>query len=1305
MFEIFKNDVKVGDKVKLYLITGKEPEGVVLVMDQNFVVLEVENQVKSKFFDKLIGGWDLIQSPSAKPDFFLKNVTSNSLEINHELLIEQFLKFKTSLADDTLKSFLESNASLIDVTEDSYIVIDDNGHKYSIANTKIFDESLIAVKREFRSGDKIKVILGQKYHKKVAIASTATLPNTLNYYVNIFHHFLNSFNYEKADLVLLILRSIIHENEHLGIIIREFKRTYTRRKKTEIPPNPVSVKEKNGNDQIFKSVEKEINDLIRQSKFDFALQQIELELAKDTIEDKYKSGLLLKKAQIYSSVNNPDASELAYEQLVAFNEKIKSPTNNLSHLYTELARLQSQKIGKKEIAIKSVKRALEYNSKNNFASNLLKQLESNYKKVKHPLDSVDLEEHLLIDAKDDRSVISNMINLDLKEHRYAHPEIIKNGGLPTAYIAQLIIKEARDSGGIKVTENFPLYLEAAKAFSELNIGSYDLTDYLEAVSYYSMLKGNSLYDQYKYNLLNKEIDHQNLNRLNDSACDYYIETLNILSNIDSKSLIVVLTNFLQLKVVNLYLQSSKSYDFDELFNTKFATLFNNCSSSRVDSVKWISIKSIIDIGSNSTSLWNKLNGIFQSEIKFTTLFNHRQTKMLINSRLGCKIDLELTARDFLVSCFRYQRELTKSYTSKINSIIDIEFTPMNFRMINEKWLSLAKHNNVLQETDKETFSVIENLLQIIQPYLNRNDKERGYMLYSVIKKLESQLVFINQNTTFYGRAFFYRLLKQWRVEVAELFEEKIAQSYPLLLIDIDPPYYVEVDRKFSVPLIIKNEGDATAEGYHLKLLFESTEYEEEVEFLFDIAEELPSKGKKELNFNIPPELLEDSNAVELKAEIEALYQKNRLPAKRYEFTVEREPSSLLSIQDIPWRTGNSTPESLFFGRNKLIGDLFNHYLSTDRDKPYILYGLTRTGKSSVLEYLRKRIDGSQLKTGGKVTTYIGFEWELQEISNNTNAREFYNDILYERLFCNLKLMLERDGRWDNSLQITDKAKFTDFKKILEFLKSKDYYPVIFVDEFSYIMDLMNKGTIGKPFLAALREYSLNGLVSFVFAGTYDIRKLITDEKYGITGQLVHVIEYQVDKIAPDDAESLITIIDDKLSFTPEAIDHIKHLSGNIPYFIQIICKNCGDYAVENKRRYIGYPELEKVIQILTGETSSENSMISRLPVGIFQNNQYSTSDPKETEVLISTLCFFNKKNLVPRGIASYEIEEFWAQKGLITFKSKLATSFQSLIDRKILVDLLDESMPVYKFSVDLFRRWWSTSHQDINLEISTLEQE
>ena len=59
MFDLLKQDVKVGNKVKLYLVTGKEPEGVVMEIGENFILLQIEDGTKSKFFDKLIGGWDI----------------------------------------------------------------------------------------------------------------------------------------------------------------------------------------------------------------------------------------------------------------------------------------------------------------------------------------------------------------------------------------------------------------------------------------------------------------------------------------------------------------------------------------------------------------------------------------------------------------------------------------------------------------------------------------------------------------------------------------------------------------------------------------------------------------------------------------------------------------------------------------------------------------------------------------------------------------------------------------------------------------------------------------------------------------------------------------------------------------------------------------------------------------------------------------------------------------------------------------------------------------------------------------------
>ena len=185
---------------------------------------------------------------------------------------------------------------------------------------------------------------------------------------------------------------------------------------------------------------------------------------------------------------------------------------------------------------------------------------------------------------------------------------------------------------------------------------------------------------------------------------------------------------------------------------------------------------------------------------------------------------------------------------------------------------------------------------------------------------------------------------------------------------------------------------------------------------------------------------------------------------------------------------------------------------------------------------------------------------------------------------------------------------------------------------------------------------------------------------------------------------MIQVLGDKLVFTKEAVDHIHRLSGDVPYFVQMICKYCGFYAVENKRSIIGYPELEHVIKILTGEISpSENSLVKTLPDNVFQNNMFSPADPKEVNVLITSIVHFNRENKEhPRGVSMVELQELWAAKRVSAFTAKLADSIELLTKKRVLKDALDEDLPVYTITVDLFRRWWSIHHPDITVEIGTI---
>lgn len=1139
MFELFKKDIKVGNNVKLYLTSGKEPEGKVLEIGENFVLIEGPDNKINRLFDKLIGGWDLIIDSQTKP---------------------------------------------------------------------------IAKKG----------------------------------------------------------KAIINK---------------------------------------LKVIEKDVNNLIQNSLYQEALVQIENEIASNTLDNKYKSSLLLKKAQIFSSLNEPNNSEIAYKQLILFNEEISSSHNNLSHLYTELARLQSTSSEKIEDSLSSIQNALKYNPNNQFASNLYRQIELKLGKstIESRKSNYPPDNNLAIEIDDQGSDISKLIDIDIKEHKYTHPDILKNGGKSTAYLAKNILEQAKSTRKIEVSGRYPLYLEAAKAFSELNIGSYDLQDYQEAVAYYSLFKGNALYFQFKEKIIQKGLELIPLLRLKDSACSYYIEALNVLSNINPKSLLIILADYLKMNISTYHIEQSIDINYNTLFKQQFADVFKFCLKNKDQEIEKIAYKTILSVGTSSTLAWNQLASLEQGTGRLYHEFYNEKNRLriyaLLNKINHSETKSELGPKDFLKQTFKQRRNTEINFLGNFNRIIFDGFDPGAFSSLKTKWDELVHYEYLLNDTDLETKNEVEKIILIVQPYLNRNKTERTNILLQSRSIVERQIRFINQNTTFFGRSLFYGLLSKWKKDIDALLDEKIAQAYPALELIVDPPYYINYEGETSAQLVIKNIGETTSEGFYLLFTLRYPN-EQTVEIPFESDAEISAGTKIETSIIIPKDLVENKEIVELQINAQARYQNKLLMIQEFQFTIEVEPESALVYDDIPWRDGPIPPEFLFKGRRKLIADLAQHYLSVEKDKPYILYGLTRTGKSSVMEYLRKNLEGDSLLTNGREKTVITFSWELSEAASQNNAQDFYYYILYQQTFEIIENQFIKDHRDISGLKITEKAKFKDFKTILDFLDKQDLYPIFFVDEFSFIKLLIDNRTINSAFLHSLRQFSLNGLASFIFSGTYDIKGLIKDPKYGITGQLVNAVEYQINEISNEAAEELINVIDDKLSFTETAVKHIQFLSGNIPYFIQIICKYCGYYASENKRRVIGYPELEKVVRILVGrDNSNAKSFVKTLSETTFQNNQFSPADPKEVFVLISSIAHFNKDELKPRGVGFHELQKLWADKNLSSFRSRLADAIEILKEKKILVQEEDEFLPTYKFSVDLFRRWWSIHNPDINLILTTLTSE
>ena len=831
---------------------------------------------------------------------------------------------------------------------------------------------------------------------------------------------------------------------------------------------------------------------------------------------------------------------------------------------------------------------------------------------------------------------------------------------------------------------------------------------MEAVAFYAVYKANFLFNQFNKDI--KSINPSNilyLKRLKDSACSYYIESLNLLSNTNSNMLSMILCNYIKLNVAILNLENNQDVDLSGNFNKIFLSCINN-SNVAVSEIVW---KTIIEVGAASSNAWNSLwkrekrVKAIQWRIEFNKALKDISKQKgiydIINRQNHSDIDTNLPPGSFLKQALSYRQKRLSEYAEILSKIIKEELNIHLLSSLIDLWKHLEAFFDLLNSTETESKIQVDKILLILKPYSNRNQIERTNLLIQVQRLIEEQLLFINQNTTYFGRTFFFPLLNKWKRVVINALEKKIVDTMPQLVVVADPPYIVDIDGSKVVNLLVKNQGESTAEGCIMIPNVIDLATGASIKGKNTYSNEIPSGNNLEVPMKLPPSM-NSVESIKLLMSITAIYQGKELAANEFEFTLEKEPESTLKYEDIPWNDGPIPVEHMFKGRKQILDMLIKHYTSIERDKPYILYGLTRTGKSSILKYLRNSLDKKQITISGEQYCIATFYWDLSQASSFGNAHDMWEYLLFDQFNEYLEPYIGAEGY--KELNMPERPRAKELSNALTFLHKRHIYPIFFVDEFSFIKVLMDNSVVNPAFLHTLRQFSFEAKAGFIYAGTYDVDALLEDPKYGIQGQLVGCKKEQISEIDKHSAEELIQVLGDKLVFTKEAVDHIHRLSGDVPYFVQMICKYCGFYAVENKRSIIGYPELEHVIKILTGEFSpSESSLVKTLPDNVFQNNMFSPADPKEVNVLITSIVHFNRENKEhPRGVSMVELQELWATQKVSAFTAKLAYSIELLTKKGVLRDALDEDLPVYTITVDLFRRWWSIHHPDITVEIGTI---
>jgi hypothetical protein len=92
MLDLFKQDIKIGDEVKIYLITGKEPQGTIIEIGTNFILMKNQDGSISRIFEVLFGGWDLLNDVDKTTNFDDQDsqvLLSDGMEVNDSINIEE----------------------------------------------------------------------------------------------------------------------------------------------------------------------------------------------------------------------------------------------------------------------------------------------------------------------------------------------------------------------------------------------------------------------------------------------------------------------------------------------------------------------------------------------------------------------------------------------------------------------------------------------------------------------------------------------------------------------------------------------------------------------------------------------------------------------------------------------------------------------------------------------------------------------------------------------------------------------------------------------------------------------------------------------------------------------------------------------------------------------------------------------------------------------------------------------------------------------------------------------------------------
>ncbi len=1353
--DYFKQDIHVGDIAIIELTSGKSIQGEVLEIGE-FVLIKEEGGKTMRLLDGIIGGWELVdptksrkvyesakegeEKDKPRPDGVSpKNVGDISLDQLQEKTSRPRLVHLGNSLDALSTVFNDVNNEENARKLTPLGSIKKIGPKFSFimdhkSGQDVYTPVSEIVDKKVTSGSL--VVYSYEKNNKGVVATTVHKASSVADALLVAKHLSESGEFRKAIEVLMHILDEYPQNVGASAMIETIKgllfpnkakgkshsspskrdkvngslslvSARAERPKSLVgshPEKPAIIEAKETKDALplnlpkmtegeCREKERELDTLIRNGEREQCLELSYQLLTQKCPTPKYLRSYLDRVANTEVALNHNKEAISALAQLIHFSE-IQPDTKaaNLAHLYVSLARL-FRKEGQKGDAEKALNCAEFLGASSNVVQSLRDQLSGSTIALPEQSNTANNPQPGELGPT---ISVSTMLQQDV-EQAVTSMSVDSD---PDQLLSRAV--EESGPGSNKTYEvKAQFFLEAAACYWIRK--EYNETGFKNAVANYARMKGDAMFTRVQNSLHLFPENKDELLAYCDSACSYYTEALGIFNELKQRNYLQDLfLKYLKLRRLSSQILGGRTPDSEWYAGTLKAMMADCLTGDDLEELKAF-VHTCISVGAASEAAWDSLSHDPDGTGPFIGRLNDDKFRLrtftLFNDLEASSVSTSLKATVFLHAVFSHRRQRNEQLYDFLTKIAKWDFDPIDISSISDEWNHVEDFLGILLPSDVKTCKNIGRVIKILSDYLEAEPIYRNNLLLQAQQELQKSVKEIAETTTYLGRVFFAPLERNWLDKINDLISLYYASKEPRLKISPDPATIHRDGSRYSIVFRISNVGETPATSYSV-LITDSlgTTWP-------SIDNERLSVGEENaISWPIPDQLvsiIENDLRISLTLEATPIYQGRKLNSTKDIFVFEIESAKRLDPTDMPWMIEATPPENIFKGRDKELITLENHYKSRERGRTYILYGLTRTGKTSMLEYLRERLTGVALDEKPGISI-LPFSWNFNEAAFKKElANQFWEYIvktsIYDKLSPEIKRVVRRTYRFKRFPTVVTQ---NDFLRIIDTLNNNNIHPFITIDEFSNVKDGIEDGMLNAAFLGVLRDLALTGKASFIYAGTYAIKELPKDPKYGYTGQLAHTLMMPINAIKERYADELIDA-SKELHFEKDAKSYIRYLSGCIPYWIQWICMNCGKYAVIKQKHYLGVHDVDEVVRIMTGETRDDDDLFTwkRIDDINFQNNQVMTEGGMQAEeALISSIAFLNRNNSRrARGISTKELDNLWEKNNVSkAFRGEMLNAIKRMIERETLIEETEDNRLVYRLAVDLFRRCWYINHKDIS---------